>query len=32
MILLWMLKFEEGKKRKGGINWMVGEDGGVREE
>ncbi len=28
MILLWMLKFEEGKKRKGGINWMVGEDGG----
>lgn len=23
-----MLKFEEGKKRKGGINWMVGEDGG----
>ena len=32
MILLWMLKFEEEKKRKGGINWMVGEDGGVREE
>jgi len=27
-----MLKFEEGKKRKGGINWMVGEDGGMREE
>ncbi|MBR5971791.1 MAG: topoisomerase DNA-binding C4 zinc finger domain-containing protein [Paludibacteraceae bacterium] len=24
-----MLKFEEGKKRKGGINWMVGEDGGI---
>lgn len=26
-----MLKFEEGKKRKGGINWMVkmGGEGGV---